>query len=237
MGSGSIAAASIRAYEHGGAIRRRVAVLRHRFWSVVTGAEIPLGSRIAGGLLIPHPNGIVIHPDAVIGPNCLLFQQVTLGTMRKTGGAPVLGGHVDVGAGAKVLGDITVGANARIGANAVVVSDVADGSTVVGIPARPIEESIERLRQLVHALRNAVGEDSGPGRSSEAHTIARQAERELLDAIEMTCRSSLTAAEIEHVIVETRAWVVEEAATLCEQHDGCDDCVAAMRARIHRRGA
>ena len=50
----------------------------------------------------------------------------------------MLGGHVDVGAGAKVLGDVTVGANARIGANAVVLSDVADGSTVVGIPARPI---------------------------------------------------------------------------------------------------
>ncbi len=131
--------ASIRAYERGGAICRRVAVLRHRFWSVVTGAEISLGSRIAGGLLIPHPNGIVIHPDAVIGPNCLLFQQVTLGTVRTASGAPVLGGHVDVGAGAKVLGDVTVGANARIGANAVVLSDVAAGSTVVGIPARPIE--------------------------------------------------------------------------------------------------
>src|SRR2546428_7470704 len=37
--------------------------LRHRFWSVVTGAEIPLTCQIGGGLLIPHPNGIVIHPD------------------------------------------------------------------------------------------------------------------------------------------------------------------------------
>ena len=44
-------------------------VLRHRFWSVVSGAEIPLNCHIAGGLLLPHPNGIVIHPDAVVGPN------------------------------------------------------------------------------------------------------------------------------------------------------------------------
>jgi len=131
--------ASIRAYERGGAIGRRIAVLRHRFWSVVTGADIPLRSRIAGGLLIPHPNGIVIHPGAVIGPNCLIFQQVTLGTAGGTRVAPVLGGHVDVGAGAKVLGAIRVGANARIGANAVVLSDVAEGSTVVGIPARPVQ--------------------------------------------------------------------------------------------------
>ena len=39
-------------------------VLRHRFWSVVTGADIPLDCAIEGGLLMPHPNGIVIHPKA-----------------------------------------------------------------------------------------------------------------------------------------------------------------------------
>src|SRR5262245_1104588 len=38
-------------------------ILRYRFWSVVTGAEIPLNCSIGGGLLVPHPNGIVIHPD------------------------------------------------------------------------------------------------------------------------------------------------------------------------------
>ena len=49
--------------------------LQHRFWSVVTAAEIPLECEIGGGLLIPHPNGIVIHPAARIGPNCLIFQR------------------------------------------------------------------------------------------------------------------------------------------------------------------
>jgi hypothetical protein len=42
-----------------------VAVLRHRFWSVVTGADIPLNSRIAGGLELPHANGIVISGGRV----------------------------------------------------------------------------------------------------------------------------------------------------------------------------
>src|SRR5712672_1797839 len=41
-------------------------IARHRFWSIVTGADIPLNCHIGGGLLIPHPNGIVIHPDAII---------------------------------------------------------------------------------------------------------------------------------------------------------------------------
>jgi serine O-acetyltransferase len=111
-------------------------VLLHRIWSIVTGAEIPLGSKIEGGLLIPHPNGIVIHPDAVIGPNCLVFQQVTIGSGK--GGVPTIGGHVDIGAGAKVLGGITIGNHALIGANAVVLTDVPAGATAVGIPARII---------------------------------------------------------------------------------------------------
>lgn len=109
-------------------------MLRHRFWSVVTGADIPINSQIDGGLLLPHPSGIVIHPDARIGPNCLIFQQVTIGT-RGEGGAPVIGGHVDIGAGAKILGPVKIGNHAVIGANAVVMTDAPDNCMAVGIPA------------------------------------------------------------------------------------------------------
>jgi serine O-acetyltransferase len=116
------------------AVRKRVAVLRHRFWTVVTGADIPLNARLGGGLLMPHPNGIVIHPDAEIGPNCLIFQQVTIGAAK--GGIPTIRGHVDIGAGAKIIGGVTIGAHALIGANAVVITDVPEGATAVGNPAR-----------------------------------------------------------------------------------------------------
>lgn len=115
----------------------KCAVIRHRIWSVATGADIPLTTRIGGGLLLPHPNGIVIHPDAVIGPNCLIFQQVTIGT-RAGGLPPVIGGHVDIGAGAKILGSLNIGDHANIGANAVVLKDVPAGKTAVGIPATVI---------------------------------------------------------------------------------------------------
>lgn len=113
---------------------RRWAVVRHRFWSAVSGADIPLNCQIEGGLLLPHPNGVVIHPSAKIGPNCLIFQQVTLGT-RGSSGAPVLQGHVDVGAGAKLLGSIEIGEYALIGAAAVVLANVPANSVAVGIPA------------------------------------------------------------------------------------------------------
>jgi len=109
---------------------RRYRVLQHRFWSMVSGAEIPINARIGGGLHLPHPNGVVVHPKSEIGCNCLLFQQVTI-----AGGARI-GGHVDVGAGAKVLGPSVVGNHVQIGANAVVKGDLPDGAVAVGIPAR-----------------------------------------------------------------------------------------------------
>ena len=110
---------------------------------MVTGAEISPGTRIGGGLMLPHPNGIVIHPGSVIGPNCLIFQQVTLGVGE--GGAPRIGGHVDIGAGAKILGGVSVGDHAKIGANAVVLADVPSFATAVGVPARIVGGSNEGI--------------------------------------------------------------------------------------------
>ncbi|WP_199796945.1 serine O-acetyltransferase [Erythrobacter litoralis] len=106
--------------------------LNHWFWSLVTQSEIHLNCSIAGGLLLPHPTGIIIHPACEIGPNCLIFHQVTLA------GAVKLDGHCDIGAGAKILGPVRLGRHVQVGANAVVLQDVTDGNIVVGIPARPV---------------------------------------------------------------------------------------------------
>ena len=106
--------------------------MQHRFWSAVTDSEIPLNADLGGGLLLPHPNGIVIHSQSRIGPNCLIFHQVTLGTRLGDPRAPRFGGH---GAGAKLLGGISIGDHSRFGTNAVVLCDVPAGATAVGIPA------------------------------------------------------------------------------------------------------
>lgn len=112
-------------------------MFEHRFWSAVTASDIPLNCQIGGGLLLTHPTGVVIHPKAVVGPNCLILQQVTLVE------GVILGGHVDVGAGAKIVRGVNIGAHAKIGANAVVICDVPAGATAVGVPARvlPAEKS------------------------------------------------------------------------------------------------
>lgn len=116
----------------GGHLAARHWALVHRVWCVLTQCDIPLCVQIEGGLILPHPNGIVIHPEARIGPNCLIFQQVTLA------GAVRLGGHVDIGAGARLIGPLMVGDHAEIGANAVVTRDVEARAVVAGVPARQI---------------------------------------------------------------------------------------------------
>lgn len=112
----------------------KLTVVEHIFWSAITGADIPLNCQLGGGLLLPHPNGVVISPRAKVGVNCLIFQQVTLGSRGE--GAPVIGDHVDIGAGAKILGTIEIGSHVKVGANSVVINDVPANKTVVGIPAK-----------------------------------------------------------------------------------------------------
>ena len=129
-------------------LNKKLAVLRYRFWTVITGADIPLNIQIGGGLSIPHPNGIVIHPLSKIGVNCLIHQQVTIGVSRKDGLAPVIEGHVDIGAGAKIIGAITIGEHALIGANAVVVKDVPAYAVVAGIPAKIIGTTAEDIKSV-----------------------------------------------------------------------------------------
>lgn len=86
---------------------------------------------------LPHGlNGIIVSHNAVIGKNCTIFHQVTIGEGK--GGAPLIGDNVLIGAGAKVVGGIRIGNNVKIGAGCVVAKDVPDGATVVCADAKVI---------------------------------------------------------------------------------------------------
>jgi serine O-acetyltransferase len=124
------------------ALMRKVARARCLFWSVITQSDIEPRATLGRRLMIPHPNGVVIHEDAVVGDDCMIMQQVTIG-MIGDGEVPTLGNNIYVGAGAKIIGKLTVGDGARIGANAVVTKDVPAGCTAVGVPARLIDRTGE----------------------------------------------------------------------------------------------
>jgi serine O-acetyltransferase len=107
----------------------------------LTGIEIHPGARLGRRLIIDHGMGVVIGETAEIGDDVYIYHQVTLGGTSSQHGKrhPTVGDNVIIGAGAKVLGAINIGDGARIGANAVVVAEVPAGTTVVGIPARPVD--------------------------------------------------------------------------------------------------
>ena len=111
--------------------------LRFRF-----GVDVPASTQVGSGLYMNHPNGIVVHSEAVIGRNCNLSQDVTLGEANRgrNAGFPVLGDGVYVGPGAKIVGAVRVGDNAAIGANCVVTRDVPENAVVVGVPGRVISD-------------------------------------------------------------------------------------------------
>lgn len=123
--------------------RKKVMAWRWRFWATVTRCDIPLETRIGGGLLLPHPVGIVVHPDVRIGRNCLIMHNVTIGA-NGPGGVPTIGDNVDLGPGACVIGPVQVGDGAVVGANAVVVKDVPERAVVGGVPARVIRMQRDR---------------------------------------------------------------------------------------------
>jgi serine O-acetyltransferase len=112
----------------------------------LTGIEIHPGARIGRRLVIDHGMAVVIGETAEIGDDCDIYHQVTLGgtSLRPGKRHPTIGNHVIIGAGAKVLGAISIGDNARIGSNAVVRESVPPGTTVVGIPARPVQRKAVR---------------------------------------------------------------------------------------------
>jgi serine O-acetyltransferase len=102
----------------------------------MNGCVIGVRSEFGPGLVLIHPIGIVINSRVRGGANVRIESGVGIGENR--GRCPMLGDDIFVGSGAKLIGGITIGSGARIGANAVVVHDVAAGTTVVGIPAKPM---------------------------------------------------------------------------------------------------
>lgn len=111
------------------------------------GTALNAGATFAAVPELPHGiTGIFIAHGAKIGKNCLILQNVTIGSSK--GKAPVIGDNCVIGAGAVIVGGIHIGNNCNIGANCTVFRDVPDNTTVVSQPPRYIEnkENVEGRR-------------------------------------------------------------------------------------------
>ncbi|MGT2514855.1 serine O-acetyltransferase EpsC [Sphingomonas panni] len=113
----------------------------NHFSRFLTAIDIHPGATIGRHFFIDH-GFVVIGETAEIGDGVTIYQNVTLGGTSPDNGIagkrhPTISDGAIIGSGAQVLGPITIGMRARVGANAVVTKDVPEGTTVVGIPARP----------------------------------------------------------------------------------------------------
>ena len=110
-----------------------------RIYSTVHSVYISREADIGEGFCISHCFSIIIA-GAKIGRNCVVMQQVTIGSSRggHRSGYPTIGDNVVVCCGAKIIGNVKIGNNVIIGANAVVTKDIPDNACVAGIPARII---------------------------------------------------------------------------------------------------
>lgn len=99
---------------------------------ILFGCDIPYNVTIGKNCHFAHNGlGVVIHPQVIIGDNCSIGQNVTIGGRSGIKVVPKIGNNVLIGAGALILGPVTIGDNAKIGAGAIVVKDIPSGAVVI----------------------------------------------------------------------------------------------------------
>ena len=112
----------------------RLYQIMYRYIRNYYGIEIPLTVMLGRRLWLVHQNGIVFHWKTVVGDDCLIRHNATIGagyggqkTLHK---GPRLGNHVEVGPGAVIFAAVAIGDGAVIGPNVVVMSNVPAGARV-----------------------------------------------------------------------------------------------------------
>lgn len=147
----------------------------HRLWqrwlTHIDHVEISPRARIGPGLLVMHRHGVVVGPS-VIGSNCVIHQNVTIGQRVAGGdqGVPRIGDNVWIGPGAILTGAITVGDGATISAGTVLSRDVPAGALVGGNPGRVIAQDYDNTPMVNFTMPTTTARSRRPGQP----TLARR---------------------------------------------------------------
>lgn len=106
------------------------------------GIELPFSAVIGRRLRVAHQHSIIVHPETVIGDDCMIRQGVSIGIARVAKGkrkkrvAPIIGDRVEIGANTTIIGPIKIGDDVAIGPNIAVINNVPSNSIV--FPPTPL---------------------------------------------------------------------------------------------------
>lgn len=127
----------------------------YRYVRNTYGIEIPLTVTLGRRLWLVHQNGVVFHWKTVVGDDCLIRHNATIGagyggekTLHK---GPQLGNRVEVGPGAVIFAAVKIGEGAVLGPNVVVMADVPAGARVFAEAPRVIRLPSTSLAHPPHA--------------------------------------------------------------------------------------
>ena len=105
-------------------------------------------ARLGNGILVAP--GVVVNVDAVIGDNtilntgasvdhdCVIGDHVHIAPASTLGGTVLVDDGAFLGIGTRVVPGMRIGSWSTTGAGSVVIRHVEPGSTVIGVPARPL---------------------------------------------------------------------------------------------------
>jgi UDP-3-O-[3-hydroxymyristoyl] glucosamine N-acyltransferase len=134
---------------------------------VITSADIPINCNLGGGLILPHPTGVVIHPSAIIDASVQIGQDVHIGAYAVIEKGVILGDgacifphvviypQVNIGSNTILHANCTIHERTQIGENCVVHSGAVIGAEGFGFV--PTAEGWYKMEQSGYVvLENGV---------------------------------------------------------------------------------